>query len=129
MPVAYRGSSPAPRPRVVTSELTRRKRRAELGQVRVAIDTRRARVGGVAPASCRTPVPPIICRGIDCLEADAQLLLLGDPIRVFSHKPEHALGAGVTPPESGDPFAAAPLDPTMTRLPGLSGRLSDAWIQ
>jgi len=67
----------------------------------------------------------MICCGHDRLEADAQALLLVDAVGVLGHEPEHALGTGVAA-DSAIRYTAAPLDPTRTRLPGLSGRLSAA---
>ena len=77
----------------VIAELAGRQRRAEPGQVRLALDAHRARVG--VGAGVADPGPADDLQRHDCLEADPELLLLRDAIGVFGHEPEHALGAGI----------------------------------
>ena len=110
----------------VVTELAGRKRRAEPGQVRLALDALRAGVG--VSAASPTPVPPMICRGTIAWKRMPSLFCSATPLAYFAMNQSMRL-APAYPPESGDPFAAAPLDPTRTRLPGLSGRLSAACIQ
>src|SRR5204862_5708840 len=71
----------------------RRQRRPEPRQERLALDAYRPRVR--ARRLVANPGPANYLLRHDRLKADAQPLLLGDPIRVAGHEPEHAFGASV----------------------------------
>ena len=77
----------------VVTELAGRQRRAEPGQERLGLDAHRPRVGAGRLVADPGPADDLLRH--DRLEADAQPLLLGDPVGVLGHDPEHALGAGV----------------------------------
>jgi hypothetical protein len=77
----------------IVAKLPGRQRRTEPGQISLALQAHRPRVGAGGLVADTGPADDL--HGQDCLEVNTQCFLLGDPVRVLRHEPEHVLGAGV----------------------------------